>query len=201
MTQDRRPKATEIKRRAVLKAASWQFAEKGYNGATVEGIASAAGVSKGLVFYFFKNKKLLFSAVLDDGISEWVELTQQRMADEDGSSATVIRKIFLASFEFIEQHPVLLLLMREQSVPQSAHGRKQLEKNNKRWRRRVERVLSEGIKSGEFSRSLSPKITADIIHELQISLIQSMYKQGKIKKLDKHLINHATNFVIDAISK
>lgn len=200
MTQDQRPKATEIKRQAVLKAASWQFAEKGYKGATVEGIASTASVSKGLVFYFYKNKKLLFNAVLDDGISQWVTLTEQRMSGEDGNYTAVIREIFLASFDFIEQHPILLLLMREQSFPQSIYARKQLAKNNKRWRKRVERVLLAGKKSKEFKRAIDPKTTADIIHELQISLIQSMYKQGKIKALDKKLIDHATKFVIHAIS-
>ncbi len=201
MNQNIVPKASEVRRQAVLRAASWQFAENGYKGATVESIADAAGVSKGLVFYFFKSKSELFSAVLDDGISRWVEVTEVPMAEENSDYAAVLRKIFLSAFEFVERHPILLLLMRDQGFPQKKYNRTQLARNNKRWRKRVERVLSAGMKSGQFKRTIDPKMASIIAHELQMSLIQSMYKQGKIRILEKKLVVYAANFVVDAVCR
>jgi len=43
----------------IIEAAVQVFAEKGYSGASIEEIAERAGVSKGLVFWYFKSKKNL----------------------------------------------------------------------------------------------------------------------------------------------
>ncbi len=51
-------------REVVLRAAARLFAEKGFDSAGVDEIASAAGVSKGAVFYGFATKEALFVAVM-----------------------------------------------------------------------------------------------------------------------------------------
>ena len=52
-------------REAVLNAAEGLFAEKGYEGTSLEEIGSAAGVSRGTPSYFFGSKEKLYRAVLD----------------------------------------------------------------------------------------------------------------------------------------
>jgi AcrR family transcriptional regulator len=49
----------------VLTAARAAFAEKGFDGATVRGIASAAGVDPALVHHYFGTKDALFLAAVD----------------------------------------------------------------------------------------------------------------------------------------
>lgn len=51
-------------RRRIMNAASELFAEKGYGGTSIDEIAEAAGVSKGTIFYNFKNKADLFEQLL-----------------------------------------------------------------------------------------------------------------------------------------
>ena len=48
------------KRRQITNAAIQVFAEKGYRQANTRDIAAKAGISKGLLFYYFKNKKSLY---------------------------------------------------------------------------------------------------------------------------------------------
>lgn len=52
-------------REAVLSAAEHLFADRGYEGATLEEIGAAAGVSRGTAGYFFGAKEDLYRAVLE----------------------------------------------------------------------------------------------------------------------------------------
>jgi len=54
---------------AILQTAERLFGEKGFRGVSIEEIAKAAGVSKGLVLYHFTSKKALLEHVLRDGIT------------------------------------------------------------------------------------------------------------------------------------
>ncbi len=53
----------------ILAAAQLLFARQGYDSATMEQIAREAGLTKGAVYYFFKNKAELFCRIVDEGIS------------------------------------------------------------------------------------------------------------------------------------
>ena len=49
----------------MLAAARTAFAEKGFDGATIRGIATAAGVDPALVHHYFGNKDKLFLAAVE----------------------------------------------------------------------------------------------------------------------------------------
>ena len=51
-------------REAILEAARAQFAEHGYDGATIRAIAAAAGVDPALVHHFYGSKEQLFAAAM-----------------------------------------------------------------------------------------------------------------------------------------
>lgn len=58
----RRTGASALVEQAVLDAARRVFAEKGYDGASVDAVAAAAGLTKGAVYSRFANKEALFVA-------------------------------------------------------------------------------------------------------------------------------------------
>lgn len=60
----RRPGQTET-REQILAAARAQFAELGYDGATIRGIAAKAAVNPALVHHFFGTKERVFLAALE----------------------------------------------------------------------------------------------------------------------------------------
>jgi AcrR family transcriptional regulator len=65
--QAERRAATQAK---LLKAAGAVFAGRGYHAATLDEIASRAGVSKGALYYNFASKEDLFLALLADRLGE-----------------------------------------------------------------------------------------------------------------------------------
>lgn len=65
---ERGPSKAEVSRERVLAAAAGIFSERGYAGATMRDIASAAGLQAGSLYYHYPSKELLIEAVLDSGI-------------------------------------------------------------------------------------------------------------------------------------
>lgn len=59
----------EQSRARILRAAETVFAEKGFDGARVDEIARVAGVTKALIYYYFKGKEELLQELL----SRWVK--------------------------------------------------------------------------------------------------------------------------------
>ncbi|MBE7385798.1 MAG: TetR/AcrR family transcriptional regulator [Leptolyngbya sp. SIO1E4] len=57
--------SSEQQRDVLLAAATAEFAAKGFEATSAQGIASAAGVSKAKIFYYFDNKEELYARVLD----------------------------------------------------------------------------------------------------------------------------------------
>src|SRR5262249_41420385 len=55
-------------REAILTAARREFGARGFDGATVRAIATAAGVDPALVMYFFGSKEQLFLAAIELGL-------------------------------------------------------------------------------------------------------------------------------------
>ena len=53
----------EETRAALVAAARREFAEHGYSSASIRSICSAAGVTTGALYFFFRNKEELFEAV------------------------------------------------------------------------------------------------------------------------------------------
>lgn len=63
----------EEKRKNILSACLTEFAEHGYLNASTNRIVKAAGISKGLLFHYFENKKKLFLYVLDYTINQLMQ--------------------------------------------------------------------------------------------------------------------------------
>jgi len=60
------------KERAILREAESQFARYGFEGASLEGIGAAIGISRHALLYYFPSKEALYRAVLDDVMSHWL---------------------------------------------------------------------------------------------------------------------------------
>ncbi|MBY5990611.1 TetR/AcrR family transcriptional regulator [Ferrimonas balearica] len=65
MSQSPRPTRSEQKRAAILAAARLEFEEKGFQGASMDGISARAEVSKRTLYNHFANKEALFGQITE----------------------------------------------------------------------------------------------------------------------------------------
>lgn len=80
------------------------FAQNGYEGASIAGIADAAGMSKQNLMYYFPSKQLLYQRVLDDVLDDWLA-RMDTLAREDLQPADVLRDYIRAKLRFSREQP------------------------------------------------------------------------------------------------
>ncbi len=92
------------RRELIVEAALPEFAERGYESASVGRIASAAGVTRTVLYDHFRSKHALFVQVL--GLEQQALLEHlSRALSSEGSTKDRWRATFDAFFVFVEQHP------------------------------------------------------------------------------------------------
>jgi len=96
----------EDRPREICAAALAVFAEKGFAAAKLDEIASRAGVSKGTLYLYFKDKEQLFRAVVRDAVVPNVERLRAALIQAGLPFGELIR-LFLAKFvEVTDRVPV-----------------------------------------------------------------------------------------------
>ena len=69
----RTPTASRMrKEQAILREAENQFAQFGFEGASLENIAAGVGISRHNLLYYFPSKDALYQRVLDDVLTQWL---------------------------------------------------------------------------------------------------------------------------------
>ena len=64
----------------IMSAAVKLFAQKGFSGASMNGIAALAGVTKPAIYYHFKNKEELYQAVIRRSMDRFFEGLEQTLS-------------------------------------------------------------------------------------------------------------------------
>ena len=92
------------KKEGILHTALELFSKEGYNVVSTSRIAAKAGVSEGLIFRHFKNKKGLLDAIVADAESSLGEITATILEERDPRQ--VIRKAIFLPYSVNEDHYV-----------------------------------------------------------------------------------------------
>jgi AcrR family transcriptional regulator len=77
----------------LLEAATEEFAERGYAGASMAGAASRAGVAKALIYHYFPSKAELFKAVVRARVQPVFAEAQRLVAAHPGPRAELLRRL------------------------------------------------------------------------------------------------------------
>ncbi|WP_226531835.1 TetR/AcrR family transcriptional regulator [Microbacterium paraoxydans] len=93
-----RPRGASDSRARILAAAVDDFAEKGYDGATVRSIAARAGVDSALVHHYFGTKADLFAEAVGIPLRPDVDVPRILAGPRDGVGERLVRYI-LEAFE------------------------------------------------------------------------------------------------------
>ncbi|MCY1073955.1 TetR/AcrR family transcriptional regulator [Archangium lansingense] len=103
-------------RAEILAAATREFADRGYAGATTAGIARLAGVTQPLVHHHFGSKQGLWKAVTEALIQEFHEAMSRAKGEVEGADrVTRLAHLLRASVLFNGSHPEFSRIIRNES--------------------------------------------------------------------------------------
>ena len=91
------------KREAILEAALDIFSIHGFRGATIDQIASAAGMSKPNLLYYFRRKEDIHAALIQRLLDTW--LAPLRALDDDGDPVAELRSYIRRKLEMARDFP------------------------------------------------------------------------------------------------
>jgi len=139
----------------ITEAAMNAFAEKGFAATKVEDVARRAGVSKGLLYLYFKTKEDLFKAVIRSFISPKIDALALTVENSDLSAEAFLRGPFLDLVKSIPNSPARILARLLIS-----EGPKHPDLLEWYWENVVSKgmgairtVIRKGVESGELRRS------------------------------------------------
>src|SRR5262249_61464409 len=102
----------QARRQTILEAAITVFAQHGFDAATTDDIARAAGLSKGGLYWHFKSKDDILAAILMQLFDQELGVLQQMIAAE-GAVAPRLRQMVAHGVAAVQQLEALLPGMLE----------------------------------------------------------------------------------------
>ncbi|MBN1562528.1 MAG: TetR/AcrR family transcriptional regulator [Anaerolineae bacterium] len=150
----------EESRQKILQAAFAAFAETGYSQTSMDDIVKRSGLSKGTLYWHFKNKQELFLATVGMVMNEWdTQLAQ--LAEAGGSADERIRTFFAQAGAVFTENKNFIGLMVDaffQSYQMEEAGQI-MNTIYTRFIGHIERIVQQGIDNGEF-REVDPHMAA-----------------------------------------
>jgi AcrR family transcriptional regulator len=134
----------------IINAAIKEFAQKGYDNASTNEIVKEAGISKGLLFHYFKNKKQLFFFLFDycynlvaDEFYKKVDLTERDFFKR-------IRQAVLIKMDLQQQYPDILTFIQEAFMQDSPEIKDEFDKKKLELNAINIGIIYDGIDLSKF---------------------------------------------------
>lgn len=158
---------TDDRRQEILTAAEKVFDAHGYAAATMDAVAGEAGVSKGTLYNYFDGKAAMFDELLALHVGP-IDAEVARMVAQKRPAAERLRNLLDFWFTRVQDFrqigrlvlEVFAMAAREQDNPQIT---RRLREMYDCCRGRVDQLLAEGVRNGEFRADLDTHTSASLI--------------------------------------
>ncbi len=138
-------------RTRLLEAATALFAERGYAGTSVGEIVARAGVTKPVLYYYFRNKEGIFQAILEEAARLQEEIIEEVL----GSSGHVLERLELLLdrvYRGVSEHPDLMRTIHSLTfVPPQASPAFDLGPMHRAMVEAIKAVYSHALSRGEVA--------------------------------------------------
>ncbi len=167
------------KRRAeIIEATFFCIALKGYSSITMQDIADSAGVSKGVIHYYFRNKEDLFLSVFEKLIGDLDSHIARRVQQAE-TPPEKLRAIINAVFEKIRANKKFQVVLLDFWANSTKNATMKAANANQyaRYRHLTKKIIDEGIKKGHFKKCDSAHVASALIGLIEGLTIQWIFDQ------------------------
>lgn len=155
MAKPRFRRRKEDRPQEITAAALEAFAEKGYSATRVTDVAKRAGVSKGLLYLYFRTKEELFKAVIKSFVSPRIDALKSEIEGTELSAEDYLRGPFVAFAKQVPKSParVLLRLMVSEGAKHPDLTDWYHENVVSQGLAALRSLIERGVRNGEFRKS------------------------------------------------
>lgn len=134
--------------KAILDAAEREFAERGFNGASMNRVAQGAGVARTNVHYYFKSKEELYARVLTDVIHMWDNSFNQITADDDPADA--LEAYIRAKVAYSKTNPLASRIFASEMLHGAPVLSNYLKKEYREWMEGKAEIMNLWVEQGKM---------------------------------------------------
>jgi AcrR family transcriptional regulator len=184
----------------ILEAAENEFADRGFDSASVNEIARKAKVNKAMLYYYFGNKEELYVAVIKN-----IHITKQKelikiLDTENDNFVRMVERIVESHFDLFSERPNILKIMSRQMI--SGKHNKQMSslinKVTKPTAKKMFEAINKGVKKGELM-DLDPLIVMHMLMSIIFTffLSRSFIEEMVAEKAKPDFINKYKGTIIN----
>jgi len=198
-TVPRRRLPAPERRALILDAALRAFAANGYDGAAMEEIAEAAGISKAVVYDHFASKRELYTQLLDATRSKLEGLVEEALRAPGKGGEGRVRAAVDAIYRYVEEHPdpSRLLVLELQGANVSAVGRELEAKLSFALARTLGRETA--VLNDEPDRDLQLTVLAELLKSVVLGGASWWYRHPEVARED--LVDRTVDVLWPAIER
>jgi TetR/AcrR family transcriptional regulator, cholesterol catabolism regulator len=156
--EPRRSEKWKARREVIVDTSARVFAQRGYHATGIAELCAVNGLGKGAFYHYIVSKEDLLAAIHDRVMDE-VMLGADRVAQAGGSPSAQLAMLGDELLDVIYRYPDHVWVFLHEFPALTDERAEQFRVRRRAYERRVEAVLSAGIKSGEF-RKVDPRLTA-----------------------------------------
>ena len=134
----------------ILKVATREFAERGYDGASIEAIVLTCKISKNLIYHYFDSKEGLFIEVMERAYGAM--RGRQNELSLSGDPVRDMRELVQKTVQHFIDQPDFHLLLSTENLHKAAHIRKStvISQMFNPLRAALSKILEQGKEQGVF---------------------------------------------------
>lgn len=155
---DIKAEAQEFKRKRILEVALRLFYERGYEGTSVEAIASEIGVTKPFIYSYFKNKQEILQRLYLQSAERVHDYVREAVDSEGPIEARFEHFLRAFTVENID-HQIASGVYLQEEKNLSNEGRVQIRDLERSFNAHLAQLITEGCAAGVFHVS-DPKLAA-----------------------------------------
>jgi len=154
------------RRKKILDKALTVFMDDGFENATFQKIADGCGITRTILYLYFKNKREIFTYSIKQLLASVEDNINSIRADDSLNSIEKITRVLMDIFKLLEQNRRLLLVLLDYLLYLSksdANPEARVRRRTVRLRHILASMVIEGVKAGEFKK-VSIKTADDYLY-------------------------------------
>lgn len=187
------------KQTRILNAALKEFAQKGYKDASTNEIVKTAGISKGLLFHYFKNKKELFLFLYDYCIEVLVKDFYNKVDLSETDIIARLRQFTIVKLKMLDRYPDIIRFIEVAYMEDSIEVKNEVEERNNKLVDNNLKKAFEGIDISKFKEGIDVEKAINIIIWTFEGMGNAEIKKAKLTpegEIDyKRIINDADVYI------
>jgi AcrR family transcriptional regulator len=155
-------------RQRLLEGAAELFTQKGYVATTVREIVAAAGVTKPVLYYYFRNKEGIYLELMQEAFAKMDDLVAISLKDQGSPTQKLLILSDRAYSLFMENIQAVRVMYAMYYGPHQGAPFFDFDAYHLKFLEAIRRLIEEGIRKGEFRKGNAEDMTWLILGAINV---------------------------------